>query len=133
MKLQILFLTIYLLIGVIGSSHSQEIISRDSKLAMQFGLYELTFHTADKKSNPFYELSLKVTFTLPGGESVTVDGFGDGGTMFKARAYCKETGFWKWKSSSNDPHMDGLSGSFEVVPSGMPGKLRIHPKDPYQF
>ncbi len=114
-------------------SFGQNTIERDSKQALQYGVYELSFHTMEKLKDPFYDLDLKVTFTLPGGSKVTVDGFNDGGSLFKARAYCREKGVWNWASQSNDPNMDGLSGTFEVIPSQLKGKLMIHPQDPYQF
>lgn len=126
------FLILFFLLGY-NFGYAQNIIERDSKEALQFGVYELSFHTAEKLKDPFYDLELKVIFTLPGGSKVTVDGFNDGGSLFKARAYCKETGTWNWESLSNDPAMNGLSGSFEVEPSNLKGKLVVHPKDPYQF
>jgi hypothetical protein len=130
--LQIFLFVLFLsLLGF--ASQAQNIISRDAKQALQFGVYELTFHTAEKQKDPFYALDLKVTFTLPSGKRVVVDGFNDGGSLFKARAYCSETGNWKWESRSNDPNMDALSGSFSVAPSRLRGKLKVHPKDPYQF
>jgi hypothetical protein len=114
-------------------SQAQPVLSRDAQQALQFGVYELTFHTAEKQKDPFYDLDLKVTFTLPSGKRVVVEGFNDGGSLFKARAYCREAGNWKWESHSNDPNMDALSGSFRVVPSTLRGKLMVHPKDPYQY
>jgi hypothetical protein len=42
-------------------------------------------------------------------------------------------GTWKWRSASNHPGLNGHSGSFEVKPSNLPGKLRKHPTDPRQF
>jgi hypothetical protein len=34
---------------------------------------------------------------------------------------------------ANRPALDGQHGTFEVKPSELPGKLRIHPDDPRQF
>ncbi|MCC6487784.1 MAG: DUF4038 domain-containing protein [Candidatus Hydrogenedentes bacterium] len=71
-----------------------------------------------------------VTFTLPDASTVQVDSFFDGiaigGPVFKARAYCVQAGHWSWSCGSQ-------SGSFRVEDSALPGKLRIHPEDPYQF
>jgi hypothetical protein len=115
------------------SLKGQEMLVRGGPVGYQFGIYELDFHTSDKKKDPFYELELKVIFTLPSGVEVTVDGFNDGGALFKARAYGKEVGKWTWRSRSNDTDMDGHSGSFEILPSTFRGKLKVHPEDPYQF
>jgi hypothetical protein len=121
------------------SAQSQEIITRNSKTALHRGVYEITFNNSvrfgdtGRGQDPYYETELKVTFTTPDGKQVKVDGFYDGGTLFKARAYCSQVGVWKWSSSSNDPAMDGRTGEFKVIPSDLKGKLRIHPDDPYQF
>jgi len=118
---------------LVSSLEAQQVIARGGEYGYQFGVYELDFYTEEKKKDPFYDLELKVVFTLPSGKEVTVDGFNDGGALFKARAYGKEVGKWRWKSQSNDPAMDGHSGIFEILPSTFRGKLRVHPQDPYQF
>ena len=83
--------------------------------------------------NPYYDVTLKVTFTRPDGSAVTVDGFYDGGASFNARAYCDTPGAWQWTSSSNNRGLNRKSGTFQVLPSELKGKLRVHPEDPYQF
>ncbi|WP_262887943.1 hypothetical protein [Cyclobacterium salsum] len=40
-------------------------MERDSKQALQYGVHELSFHTSEKGKDPFYELDLKLVFTLP--------------------------------------------------------------------
>ena len=114
-------------------SNSQDIIQRNTLTALHRGVYELTFNTSSTGGDPYYEVELHVTFITPDGGKVQVDGFFDGVTLFKARAYCNQLGSWKWYSTSNDPAMNGISGEFQVIPSNLKGKLVIHPDDPYQF
>lgn len=127
----ILAIFIFLLTSL--SVSAQDLLVKGGPFGYQFGVYELDFHTSDKKIDPFYDVELKVIFTLPSGDEVTVDGFNDGGALFKARSYGREIGKWTWKSQSNDPDMDGHSGAFEILPSSFRGKLKVHPDDPYQF
>ena len=42
-------------------------------------------------------------------------------------------GLWKWRSESKTPQLDAANGAFHVVASNLPGKLRKHSDDPFQF
>lgn len=42
-------------------------------------------------------------------------------------------GGWKWRSQSKTMELDAQSGRFDAVASHLPGKLRKHPDDPFQF
>jgi len=97
------------------------------------GYFELSLRTATKSVNPYADVKFEIAFTRPDGSSVSVDGFYDGEGIFKARAYCDTTGKWRWSSSSNISDLHGKSGVFEVKASSLPGKLRLHTKDPRQF
>jgi len=97
------------------------------------GVYEIALDATPTGQNPYYEIDLQVIFTRPDGSEVEVDGFYDGGTRYRVRAYCDATGEWRWRSTSNNAGLDQQSGAFEVLPSDFRGKLRIHPGDPYQF
>lgn len=97
------------------------------------GVYEISLKASKLSVNPYAEQLLKVTFTRPDSSRVTVDGFYDGDNIFKARAYCDMTGEWKWRSISENESLNEQTGLFRVVKSNLPGKLRIHPKDPRQF
>ncbi len=97
------------------------------------GIHEVTLTSKAPFSNPYRDVEVRVAFTPPGRDPVTVDAFYDGSGTWKARAYCHTPGEWKWSSSANHPSLDDLSGAFRVAPSNLPGKLRIHPDDPYQF
>ena len=97
------------------------------------GFYELSLRTEQTSLNPYADVELQVVFERPDGSNVTVDGFYDGGGVFKARAYCDTVGKWRWTSSSNVFDLSSESGAFEVEPSSLPGKLRLHKKDRRQF
>ncbi len=101
------------------------------------GVHEVEIACETQAAIPRPECALAVAFARPDGSTVTVDGFfdgeADGRLVFKARAYCDQTGPWSWASSSEIPGLNGRAGSFTVVPSALPGKLRAHPEDPHQF
>lgn len=97
------------------------------------GVYEILVEAAGELGRPHFDPQLTVTFTRPDGSKVEVDGFYDGGDVFKARAYCDTLGEWSWNSSAKIGGLHNRSGTFEVVPSKLQGKLRKHPKDPHQF
>ena len=116
---------------VAQNENNQQISS--AKTAYHRGVYEIELNATPTEQNPYYDISLKVTFTRSDGSRATVDGFYDGGTRYRARAYCNLVGEWQWRSTSNNPGLDNQQGTFEVLPSDFRGKLRIHPDDPYQF
>lgn len=101
--------------------------------ASLYGVYQVALQSGDQPGNPYFEVDLSVTFTRPDKSRVEVEGFFDGDGKFKARAYCDMVGQWAWTSKSNVEGLAGKSGVFHVIPSSLPGKLRKHPRDSYQF
>ena len=130
-RLALLLTSFTLLLLPVGKA--QEVLSRDQPTALHRGIYELTLNATGNTGNPYDDVTFEVTFTRPDKSEVVVDGFYDGGASFKARAYCDTPGAWQWTSSSNNPGLNRKSGTFEVLPSELKGKLRVHPEDPYQF
>lgn len=108
-------------------------ISKNTEMAVKFGAHEVELCAKSEFGNPYFDVNFKVEFQRPNGTSVAVGGFYDGGNTFKARAYCDMVGTWKWNSVSNHDDLNGHSGTFEVIPSKLKGKLRIHNDDPWQF
>jgi hypothetical protein len=96
-------------------------------------LHELVFTADPGDINPYLDLRFQVSFIRPDGGVSIADGFYDGNDTFRARAYCDTLGTWEWHSNSTIPELDGKTGTFNIEPSSLPGKLRIHPDDPYQF
>jgi hypothetical protein len=97
------------------------------------GIYEVRVQAGELPGNPFFEHRLSVKFVRPDGSEVSVDGFYDGEGVWKARAYCDQLGVWEWLTQSKTVQLDGTDGTFNVVTSNLPGKLRKHPDDPFQF
>lgn len=85
----------------------------DGSVAL-YGVFETSFEATGSYSNPYVEASMEVQFTGPSGQTVTVDGFWDGGSTWRVRFRPTEIGTWTWSSSSSDSGLDGESGQFEV-------------------
>jgi hypothetical protein len=101
--------------------------------AQQRGVWELVLKAQPRTAVRSRTCDLRVTFQRPDGSAVAVDGFHDGEGVFRARAYCNAVGTWSWRTASRFTPLAGKTGSFTVQPSQLPGKLRIHPRDPHQF
>jgi hypothetical protein len=93
----------------------------------------LSLKTTQTALNPYSDVEVQIVFERPDGSQVAADAFYDGDATFKARAYCDTVGKWRWKSSSNAFDLSNESGGFEVRPSSLPGKLRLHKEDRRQF
>ena len=78
-----------------------------------------SFNGASGTPNPFIDVTLTATVTSPKGRVYTVHGFFDGdglgnanGNVFKVRVSADELGTWRWRTTSNNPGLNGKSGSF---------------------
>lgn len=92
-----------------------------------------TFDGARGLSNPFVDVDLTAEVTAPGGRRFAVDGFFDGdgasgqsGNVFKLRIFADEPGLWTWATRSNDPGLDGKTGSF-ACSGTLPGVFAAGP------
>ena len=116
-----------------GPGTMAQVLSDGNRPALLRGVYEVLLISESAPVHAFQPGLVQVTFTPPGGTGITVDAFYDGGSLFRARAYCREMGDWTWRCSSADATLDGKQGTFRVIDSDLPGKLRQHPADPHQF
>ncbi|MDO8539401.1 MAG: DUF4038 domain-containing protein [Opitutaceae bacterium] len=98
-----------------------------------FGTWQIELSLDRPGGNPFFDVELHFVFTRPDGKEVKAEGFYWGGNTWAGRAYCAQRGAWKWRSVANRPALDGKRGAFEVTPSDLPGKLRLHSDDQRQF
>ncbi len=129
MKQTIMFMLLFL---VSVSVKAEEMIYHGDK-ALHRGVYEIKVQTNRGIDDPYLDLHFQVEFTRPDGTKTTAEGFYDGYRTYKARAYCDTQGTWNYEVRSNLEALEGIRGTFEVIPSELPGKLRIHPEDSRQF
>src|SRR5688572_19687218 len=86
----------------------------------QWGRWQGTFTSSGPAS---LETEMKVELTSPSGRQVVVDGFWDGGNIWRARFMADEPGKWRYATRSADSGLGGKSGEFDC---GRPkGKLAI--------
>ena len=109
--------TIAIAIWIIGIQAQAQVIVRGNQPAPWRGVYEVVLTSKPPSAQPFQPGLVQVTFTQPNGTDVTVDAFYDGGSLFKARAYCEHTGDWTWRCSSRDTTLKGKHGCFTVIES----------------
>lgn len=82
--------------------------------------------------NPFFDVSLAATFRRRD-RVIAVDGFYDGGGSYKIRFMPDDQGTWTWTTKSNQPALDGKSGSFECVAPGEGNCGPVSVRDSYHF
>jgi hypothetical protein len=74
----------------------------------KWGRFEQAFKSLLIYSNAVQDASLKVRFTSPLGETIEVDGFWDGGKIWRVRFSPDLPGRWTFKTSCSDAANDGL-------------------------
>ena len=136
MKLSSASLRVYgttLVVCLLAWSAAAENFVSGTSTAPHRGVWEIELPFEPTAGNPFFDVELNFIFTLPDGKEIKAEGFYRGGNKWTGRAYCSQTGDWKWRTEANRPGLNGKQGVFEVRPSDLPGKLRQHPQDPRQF
>lgn len=116
-------------------SHLMRMFDRATSSAhtKQNGFHELSFQSLEDHDPYATDFYLQVHWTLPDGTVRVSDGFYDGEKNYRARAYTKQVGIWAYRLESSMAGLNGMSGQFKVEPSSLPGKLRKHAQDPFQF
>jgi hypothetical protein len=100
----------------------------------RWSVQEITLTASRISVNPYSDTDLSAEFTGPHGQKKTVRGFWDGGAQFKIRFAPEEEGRWTYRTQSNDPQLDGRSGTIECA--GAPtahGFLRRDPEHPFHW
>jgi len=126
-------LLLFLAVIFSWSGADAQVVVSGNEDALLRGVYEISLATKQVPLEPFKPNLVQLTFTKPDGNVVIVDAFYDGGSVFRARAYCSMPGDWTWFCSSEISSLTGKHGKFKVVDSDLPGKLRQDPADLYQF
>lgn len=104
--------------GAVRGGESDRTQAAPSALLWQVAEIDLT--SSKTYANPYGEIDVTVTFTGPGGESVTRPAFWDGGSAWKVRFAPTAVGSWNWQTECSDQTNDGLngrSGHLECVPA----------------
>ncbi|ROR72419.1 DUF4038 domain-containing protein [Bogoriella caseilytica] len=95
--------------------------------ALPAGVHELSFTGPPQPADP---APLTVTFTQDGtGREIL--GFWDGGRNYLARFSPSSAGTWRWRTRSEEPALDGLSGEIEAAEPAGPGPVQV--VDTYHF
>jgi hypothetical protein len=90
----------------------------------QWDVFELMLRTRQKYGNPFRDVAVRAGFRhAASGESVTVDGFHDGGDVWRVRFMPARQGAWAIRTESADPGLDRASGALQCV---APRKRFLH-------
>ncbi len=97
------------------------------------GVFEQSFSQSGEYTNPYQQVTATAIFNQPGGDRLSIPLFWDGDKIWKVRFSPELEGTWNWSISSNDPGLDGQSGSFQAVASNNQGGIRLQKKYPYHF
>jgi len=85
--------------------------------------FEISYSNSTWNGNAF-DLVVSGIFThKPSGSTKTAEGFYAGNNTWKIFFMPHKLGNWTFKTQSEDPDLNNKTGSFECVPSGLPGQL----------
>jgi hypothetical protein len=92
----------------------------------QWGIFELALK-GPADGNPFVDVHLSATFT-DGTHKHEVDGFYDGGGIYRIRFMPETDGEWRYVTTSNVAALSGSSGTFTAAPAsaGNHGPVQVH-------
>jgi|GEM_PF-4272748 len=72
--------------------------------------WECALESTRDYASPVADVTLRVTFTGPGGKAFLAHGFWDGGRTFRIRCAFPERGMWRWRTECSDRRNEGLHG-----------------------
>lgn len=78
------------------------------ELVPKWNRCERAFKSSVAYAHPVQDVSLKVTFTSPLGETAEVDAFWDGGKTWRVRFAPDQPGPWRFRTACSDPTNPGL-------------------------
>ncbi len=95
------------------------------------GIFELPVVAAGLSGNKYKDVSLHGVFRGPT-ETIEIDGFWNGGDIWKIRMMPTEVGQWTYTLSGSNSAFS-KSGSFNVIDSNKKGHIHKNPDNPYTF
>lgn len=99
--------------------------------AERWGVFEVVL-SGPSSGNPYVDVSLSATFTRNGASKV-VEGFYDGGGVYKIRFMPTEEGAWSFTTSSNAAALAGRTGSFTATSPGSGNRGPVRVRDQFHF
>ena len=107
----------------------------------RYGVFELTLTASGSYSNPYLKMPgdnttpgfVVGTFTGPGGVTIQIDGFWDGGSTWRIRMAPTVVGTWTYTTSSSDLGLNAKTGSFNCVASTSKGFPQVDPNHRHHF
>jgi hypothetical protein len=103
-----------------------------SQTVPQWGRFDLAVPHHKSYANPYEDVTLDVTYTRPDGQTVEFWGFHDGARTWRLRFMPDQTGTWKYSARFSDGSGQ-VSGTFQCMPSGIPGMISHYEDNPIWF
>ncbi|RPI00211.1 MAG: DUF5060 domain-containing protein, partial [Calditrichaeota bacterium] len=91
----------------------------------QYEPYDIVLFGSENQ-NPYQTFRLWADFSGPDHTAYSIDGFWDGGTTWKIRVALPHPGTWTFKTHSDDPLLDNISGRLECTASANKGFIEQH-------
>ena len=98
----------------------------------QWRRFEATIENEGTYTDPYRDVTLDVCYTAPDGREIAFWGFYDGGGTWRVRFMPDQVGMWTYSTSFSDSQ-PGIRGTFECVPSDVPGMLAGDEDNPIWF
>lgn len=98
----------------------------------QWDRFEAVIHNEKKYRDPYTNVELNVVFTRPDNTEIRFWGFYDGDDVWKIRCMPDMTGLWNFEAAFSDG-TECFSGSFNCIPSNIPGMISRDETNPLWF
>ncbi|HEX3552540.1 MAG TPA: DUF5060 domain-containing protein [Thermoanaerobaculia bacterium] len=123
------------LLACASGASAQITLPACSGTLLRFSVCEIVLSSNTSYANGYLNASVTANFTLSGSSlTKTVNGFWDGGKVFKVRFNASNAGTWSYTTSSGDMSLNGKSGSFSVSSSlGTRGFVRRNSNNQEKF
>jgi Protein of unknown function (DUF4038)/Domain of unknown function (DUF5060)/Purple acid Phosphatase, N-terminal domain len=102
------------------------------RAAPLYSPFEVQLTSTRRYNIPYVEAKVTGIFISPTGKELRLDGFWDGGQIWRVRFAPNEIGAWTFHTESDDPELL-TSGRFNALPTTRQGFVRVSKVRPYQF
>jgi hypothetical protein len=98
----------------------------------QWERFEVAIESPKTYADPYRDVGLDVCYTAPDGRKIAFWGFYDGDRTWRARFVPDQVGTWAYSASFSDGQ-SRTQGTFECIPSNVPGMISSHNDNPIWF